>query len=81
MAQLFTKLNLRNVYHFIRIRQEDDSKMVFITPFGHELNLRNVYNLIQIQQGDECKMVFNTPLGQFKYLVMPFGLTNATAVF
>lgn len=34
-AQVFTKLDLRNAYHLVRIRQGDKWKTEFNTPFGH----------------------------------------------
>ncbi|KAI3353947.1 hypothetical protein L3Q82_005146 [Scortum barcoo] len=34
-ARIFTKLDLRNVYHLVRIREGDEWKMGFNTPTGH----------------------------------------------
>ncbi len=34
-AQVFTKLDLRNAYHLVRIREGDEWKMPFNTPSGH----------------------------------------------
>ncbi len=34
-AQVFTKLDLRNAYHLVRIREGDEWKMAFNTPSGH----------------------------------------------
>lgn len=34
-AQFFTKLDLRNAYHLVRIKEGDEWKTAFNTPFGH----------------------------------------------
>ncbi len=34
-ASIFTKLDLRNAYHLVRIQQGDEWKMAFNTPTGH----------------------------------------------
>ena len=34
-AAVFTKLDLRNAYHLVRIREGDECKMAFNTPTGH----------------------------------------------
>ncbi len=34
-AQVFTKLDLRNAYHLVRIREGDEWKRAFNTPSGH----------------------------------------------
>jgi len=34
-ASIFTKLDLRNAYHLVRIRQGDEWKAAFNTPTGH----------------------------------------------
>ncbi|KAL0192343.1 hypothetical protein M9458_010639, partial [Cirrhinus mrigala] len=34
-ARIFTKLDLRNAYNLIRIRERDEWKTAFVTPTGH----------------------------------------------
>lgn len=34
-AAIFTKLDLRNTYHLVRIRERDKLKTAFKTPLGH----------------------------------------------
>ncbi|KAI2667351.1 Transposon Tf2-9 polyprotein [Labeo rohita] len=34
-TQIFTKLNIRNAYHLVRIKEGDEWKMAFNTPLGH----------------------------------------------
>lgn len=38
-ATVFTKLDLRNAYHLVRIKEGDEWKMAFNTPLGHFENL------------------------------------------
>ena len=34
-ASVFSKLDLRNAYHLVRIREGDEGKTAFNTPLGH----------------------------------------------
>lgn len=44
-ATIFTKLNLRNAYHLVRIKEGDEWKTAFNTPSGHRESLVLTFGL------------------------------------
>ena len=71
-AQFFTKLDLRNAYHLVRIRDGDEWKMAFNTPQGHYeylvmlFGLTNAPAIFQALVNDVLRDVIN--LNVFVYL-------------
>ena len=63
-AKVFTKLDLRNAYHLVRIREGNEWKTAFNTPTGHEylvmpFSLTNAPAVFQTFINDVLRDVLN----------------------
>ncbi len=74
-ATIFTKLDLRNAYHLVRIRKGDEWKTAFNTPTGHfeylvmPFGLSNSPTVFQTLVNDVLRDVVNRFV--FVYVILP----------
>ncbi len=71
-AQVFTKLDLRNAYHLVRIREGDEWKTAFNTPSGHYEYLVLPFGLSNAPAGfqDLVNSVLGDMINQFVFVYL-----------
>ena len=71
-ATVFTKLDLRNAYHLVRIRQGDEWKMAFNTPLGHFEYLVMPFGLTNAPAVFQCLVndILRDMLGRFVFVYL-----------
>lgn len=75
-ACLFTKFNLRNAYHLVRIREGHEWKTAFNTPLGHFDYLVMPFGLTNATAVFQALVNATCSIGLFLFIVMTFSFVS-----
>lgn len=86
-TRIFTKVDLRNAYHLVRIREGDEWKIAFKTPNGHyeylvmPFGLTNSPAVFQVLDNDVLRDMLNQCVFVYLYDILIFSPDLETHVF